>query len=166
MPKTRARTFSGLLLTAAAAHTLTLTACGSDGSDSGSSEEFSGTGVGVADDHFGYSDVEGYSGTPPATSPQDADIWTAQAEGQGTVTLEFEADEQEGERVVVAMASPDTSPETSLGQVSVASHGEAGHVGTIAIALIVGGSAITILGIVMIIRPFRKARQARSAGKV
>ncbi|MFC5185602.1 hypothetical protein [Actinomadura harenae] len=50
-----------------------------------------------------------HPGAPSATPPTTASVWTARATGAGTLTLRFDAADQRGDRVLVAM-NADGSP--------------------------------------------------------
>lgn len=101
-------------------------------------------------------------GSPPEQDPRDLDIWTAQADGDGTATLEFSTEEQRGEHVLVIMdveGNPLAAPE-------ITSVGEAPGVSTLAVALTAAGGLGAVAGLVLIVLPLRRAlSRSRQEGR-
>ena len=102
-----------------------------------------------------------HSGTAPATRPGRAGVWTADATGGGTLTLQFDAHTQQGDLVLVAM-NADGSP--SVG----------GHVTTaatvpslpwIAAGLLAAGAVLLAASAALIIKPVRRPSGRRAPAK-
>lgn len=102
-----------------------------------------------------------HAGPLPRTDPRDVGIWTASAEGAGTVELEFASREQEGERVLVLMRTDGEA----LGPSSVTSSSAVPSLAPTALALLGGGVLVSAGGVLLVVLPLRRVRAIkRSAG--
>lgn len=98
-----------------------------------------------------------HDGHAPAAPPAEAVPWTVQSTGTGTQTLEFDAQEQRGDQVLVVM-NADGSPSVSGTAESAATQPS---LLWIASGLLIGGVILAVGAILLIVAPIRRAR-ARS----
>ncbi|HEU0041978.1 MAG TPA: hypothetical protein VFQ15_06490 [Jiangellaceae bacterium] len=95
-----------------------------------------------------------HGGRAPSTPPVRAEVWTAQATGTGTLTLQFPAQAQSGDRILVGM-NADGSPSVE-GRVETAV--TVPSLTWIAAAMLGGGVALLAGSAVLIAKPLRGRR--------
>jgi len=95
-----------------------------------------------------------HDGHEPTAPPAGAVPWTVQSTGTGTQTLEFDAQEQRGDQVLVVM-NADGSPAMSGSAESAATQPS---LVWIAVGLLAGGIAMGVVAALLIIAPIRRAR--------
>jgi hypothetical protein len=101
--------------------------------------------------HITYTQHDGHA---PTTAPAQAVPWTVQSTGTGTQTLEFDAQEQRGDQVIVIM-NADGSPSVSGSAESAATQPS---LPWIAGGLLVGGVVLALGAVLLIIMPIRRVR--------
>jgi hypothetical protein len=100
------------------------------------------------------------SGTAPAEAPGDSDIWVAQASGPGRQSLTWDTDRGEWTTVVMdADAAQGVRADVAIGA-------EAPNLWGVAIATLVAGAGVLVLGVALVIGAVRAASRAggRPAG--
>jgi hypothetical protein len=104
-----------------------------------------------------------HGGRAPSTPPDRADVWTAQATGTGTLTLQFPAQAQSGDRILVGM-NADGSPSVG-GRVETAV--TVPSLPWIAAAMLAGGVVLFAGSAVLIVKPLggRGGRRQPAAGR-
>jgi hypothetical protein len=93
-----------------------------------------------------------HEGQAPATPPAQAVPWTVQATGTGTQTLEFDAQEQRGDQVMVVM-NADGSQSVSGKAESAATQPS---LPWIAVGLLAGGVILAAGAVLLIVKPVRR----------
>lgn len=106
---------------------------------------------GASDYQVTYTQHDGHA---PASQPAQAVPWTVQSTGTGTQTLEFDAQEQRGDQVLVVM-NADGSPSVSGSAESAATQPS---LPWIASGLLAGGVAVAVGGALLIVKPVRRVR--------
>ena len=95
-----------------------------------------------------------HDGHAPTTPPAKALPWTAQSSGTGTQTLEFDAQEQQDEQVLVVM-NADGSPSVSGRAESDATQPS---LPWIASGLLAGGVVVAVVAALLVVKPVRRIR--------
>jgi hypothetical protein len=98
-----------------------------------------------------------HDGQAPATPPAHAIPWTAQATGTGTQTLEFDAQQQRGDRVAVVMNADGSRSVSGRAESAVTQP----SLPWIATGLLAGGVALGAGTAVLIVKPVRRVRGRR-----
>jgi hypothetical protein len=106
---------------------------------------------GASNYHVSYTQHDGHA---PATPPAKAVPWTVQSTGTGTQTLEFNAQEQRGDQVLVVM-NADGSPSVSGKAKSQATQPS---LTWIASGFLAGGIVVAIGAAFLILMPIRRAK--------
>lgn len=109
------------------------------------------TAHGAPNYHVTYTEHQGQA---PATPPAQAVPWTVQATGTGIQTLEFDAQQQRGDQVMVVM-NADGSPSMSGKAESAATQPS---LPWIAGGLLAGGVILAAGAALLIVMPFRRVR--------
>ncbi|MGH3097162.1 MAG: hypothetical protein ACRDMV_14335, partial [Streptosporangiales bacterium] len=98
-----------------------------------------------------------HDGKAPAKRPAEAGIWTVRTSGSGAQTLVYDADQQDGDRTLVAM-NADGSRDVG-GRVQV--EASVPSLPWIATAALVVGAALLAAGALLVVRPVQRARGGR-----
>lgn len=98
-----------------------------------------------------------HDGQAPAAPPANAVPWTVQATGTGTQTLEFGAQQQRGDQVVVVMNADGSRSVSGRAESAVTQP----SLPWIASGLLAGGVALGVGAALLIVRPVRRVRGRR-----
>jgi hypothetical protein len=101
-----------------------------------------------------------HDGQAPATPPASAVSWTAQATGTGTQTLEFDAQRQRGDQVVVVMNADGSRSVSGRAESTVTQPSLPG----IASGLLAVGVVLGVGAALLIVEPLRRVRGQAGSG--
>lgn len=108
--------------------------------------------------HAGYTEREQIDGAAPSGPPTDADIWVSTVEGSGTQNLDLDpAELDESGLMPVVMNADASGPVNAHVEIAYRIPG----LGGFAAGMLIGGALVTAGGVLLIVRPIRRARRTR-----